>query len=128
MLSEYERKVGAWFLALQGLAGLVWWYGMFSRPLLRGRFMPEEWPNEVLFSFVLPDLVLFIGLSFVAAAAVHRNPPKAPASLLILLGALLYATLTTWGIAYLSGEAWMGAGAMTASLIVPGYLAVRMRR
>ena len=99
------------FWCLQALAVAGWWLWLWLHPAVRGWFGFGAWPEAVLTAFALPDLLLLVGGSLVAATA--RGAVRTAAAWL-LVGAAGYATLWCLGASTSTGDGWLGGGLMAA--------------
>ena len=100
------------YLAIQGFAVLGWWVFLWLKPSAIRWFQPIAWPDEVLLSFVGPDVAFAVVGSWVAAMATWRRKPWAGALMWVLAGAFGYATLFCVTSSFLSGEAWLATSLM----------------
>lgn len=122
---EAWRVLAVWILAFQSTAGLVWWIVMVARPDLRGLFVPG--PTEFLWALLLPDLVLFVGAGLLAAFLLSRRSKDAYPVLLLHVGGVLYSSLYTLSLSFLTREAWLGALFMTPPLLITPFLAWKVK-
>lgn len=116
------RKVMIAYLSVQSVAALLWWALLFLRPEWRAWFKPQTFPDAALLSFVLPDLILFIGA---AGWSVHRLLRGAKSLLLPLAlhcGAAIYAALFCLMQWLLTGEAVLSMLLMAPCLIVQPWM------
>lgn len=112
-----RRELGALYLAIQGIATLLWWAVLLIAPMSRRLFLPAEWPDLVLTTLLLPDFLLFAGASLAASWAISKRQPWWKAVLLLHLGASGYATLTSIAIFLATREA-----ALSVVLMLPAFL------
>jgi len=86
-------RLAAAYLLLQGALGIAWWAGVLAWPAFRARFEPAGAAPVSLTSFWLADFVFVVAGSFAAAFGVARGRPWARPVLLVVAGAVAYATL-----------------------------------
>ena len=87
------RSIAVTFLWLQ--AGLVggWWVAMWRSPAVRAEFVFGDWPEDVVFAFFVPDLVMLVLGAAIVAVALQREKRWAMYAFAAVLGGALYATL-----------------------------------
>ncbi|MFM1870893.1 MAG: hypothetical protein RL398_315 [Planctomycetota bacterium] len=113
MREDGSRRASRYW-CLQALAVASWWLWLWLQPAARVWFGFGPWPDEVLMAFAVPDLLLLVGGSLVAAAA--RGAVQTAAAWL-LVGAAGYATLWCLSAAALNGHGWLGGGLMAACTV-----------
>jgi hypothetical protein len=124
---ELIRPLGVTFLAVQGLGGLAWWLVLLAVPRTRVYFLIDGAPEVTLLAFVVADLLLFVGGSLAAAYGLFHHRPWGWPVLCVHAGAAAYASLYVLTVAAWSGSVTAGAEFMAPSLVVPSYLAWRLR-
>src|SRR5688572_28818614 len=100
------RALAAGFLLLQAAGAAVWWIALLAVPAARPLFLPPGAPEAVLWSFVLPDLLLFAGGAAASASGIVRRRPWAWSVLCLHAGAALYAALYALSLPLLTGRGW----------------------
>lgn len=88
------------YLAMQAVLVAAWWLSLLY-PTPRAWFLPGSVLEPAFVAFLVPDLILVVLGSLLAAVLVlRRSPLRSPVSF-CLLGALAYATLYTaaWTVA-----------------------------
>ena len=121
-------RLGQVYLALQGVLALAWWVVLLVAPETRRHFLAPGAPDVTLLAFLIPDVILFAGASMLAAYGLARGTAWAWPVLCLHAGAAAYAALYCIGLTLMSsGGAWFGAALMAPSLVVPPWLAWRLR-
>ena len=121
-------RIGVGYLLVQGVAAAAWWATLLLGPESRVHFLAPGAPEVTLLAFLLPDVVLFAGASVLAAAGLARKAAWAWPVLCAHAGAGAYAALYCLSLtAMTGGGAWPGAVLMAPSLVVPPWLAWRLR-
>lgn len=115
------RRLTSLYLLTQGVLGAVWWVALVLVPAARARFQPEGYTPDFILTFAVPDVLLFVIGSSVAAALVRRGGVTGLAALWCVTGATSYAALHCLGIALDTGgfahaAAMMGAAAVCVVL------------
>ncbi len=122
------RRFGVLFLWAQALGGAAWWAALLLRPESRAYFKAAGAPDVTLLAFAPADLLLYVAASAACAAGLSAGTRWAWPLLCAHVGAAAYAALTCWGLVALTGgDGLLGAALMTPSLVVPGWLAWRLR-
>jgi hypothetical protein len=122
------RRFAVAYLALQGVGALSWWAALILWPEVRVHFLPEEAPDSALFAFAVADLLLFAVGSLTAAVGVARRAAWAWPVLLVHCGAAMYAGLYCLTLPLVAdGSGWLGAVLMAPAVVVPPWLAWRLR-
>ena len=119
----FWHYIAALYFAFQSLIATFWWLILLVEPRARPLFRPAGTPDSALFSFLLPDLVFFIGAGLWSAVRLVKNPQTARVPLAIHLSATAYATLFCLSQTLLTGEATLATVLMFASLLCGGFLA-----
>jgi hypothetical protein len=116
------------FFLAQGVGAAVWWGILFAFPESRRFFLATSAPDVSLLAFVVADLGLFVGSSLAVAFGLWRHRPWAWPLLCLHAGTATYAALYCWTLTALTGgDALAGALLMTPSLVVPAWLAWKLR-
>lgn len=102
------RRAGASYFLLQGLLGALWWAGLFLFPPSRTWFAPGELLDVVF----LPDVLVFVLGSFVAAILARRATASAVIASAMVTGAALYVALLLIGVSLTAGRGGLGAKVM----------------
>jgi hypothetical protein len=121
------RRFAAWFLAAEGLGTAVWWLALLLAPRSRTVFLPAGTPDFLLWSLLIPDVLLFGACALASAGGFARGHAWGVVLLWVHAGAGAYAGLFAVGLAVLTGEAWVGAAMMTPSLVILPYLVWHFR-
>ncbi len=127
MREDLVRRLGVSFLVVQGLGGLAWWVVLLTFPKARVFFVAPGAPEVTLLAFAIADLILYVGGSLAAAYGLIRYRAWAWPILCVHAGAAAYASLYVLTLAAWSGRVTVGAAFMAPSLVVPPYLAWRLR-
>lgn len=120
--------LGAFYLGFQALATMLWWTILFVEPRSRPLFRPANAPDSVLFAFLLPDAILFVGAGIWSAILLIQKPRSARFPLALHSGAAVYAALFCVGQYIASGEAALAALLMAPCLIVEPLLLWKLAR
>lgn len=122
------RRFAVVYFLSTAAGAAAWWALLFMWPAAREHFRAATAPDVTLLAFAVADGVLFVGTAAGCAFGVWRERSWAWPVLCIHAGAAGYAALYCWTLTALTGgEAWVGAVMMTPSLVVPGWLVVRLR-
>ncbi len=120
------RRFAVGFLAAEAVGVALWWCLLLAWPESRAPFKATGAPDSTLLAFGAPDAVLFVGVAGASAYGLARR--RAWPLLCCHAGAAAYAALYCLGLALITGgDGLLGAALMAPSLVVPGYLAVRLR-
>lgn len=103
------------YLLLQALAIGAWWLCLWLVPAARPPFIVGDWPEATLLAFALPDVVVLVLGSLLAAHAVRVHHAAARPLLWLLAGAVAYATLWCAGANLVTGAGWLSTGLMLAA-------------
>jgi hypothetical protein len=123
-----RQRLAVAYLVLQGVGVLAWWVVLAVAPGARALFTAAGAPDVVLLAFVVGDLALVAGGSFMAAVGVARGAAWAWPVLLVHAGAAAFAGLYCVTLPLLAGgSGWVAAVAMLPVLVVPPALAVVLR-
>lgn len=126
MPPEQMRRVGVLYLTLQGLLVTLWWVLLAAHPAVRRFFLAPGVPSGSLWAFFIPDLVGYIGGSFVAGYGLARRRSWGWPALCVHAGAAAYAALYGVTQPLLLGGGWGGL-LMLPSLFVPPFFVWRLR-
>lgn len=110
------RKLTAPYFALQAVAVLAWWLGLWLFPAFRRYFLPPNSDEVFLLAFCLPDLSLIVIGSFTAGYCCWREKAAANVALWLVIGSLGYATLYCLALSLFTNSAWISVVMMAASL------------
>lgn len=114
-----SRRAARFYLAFQGVAVLAWWVALFALPSFERVFLPTSASPAFLYAFLTGD-VLIVGFGSLVAAR-SRSSSAPPRLLLVVAGALWYATLYLVGL-WASGEiAAAGPLLMIAASVGTGW-------
>ncbi len=104
------------YLGTQAILVVAWWMSL-SYPSARASFLPGSTLEPAFAAFLVPDLVLVVAGSLVAAVLVLLRSRARLAICCCLLGAVAYATLYTvaWTVAV--SAPWFGAALMVLALV-----------
>lgn len=121
-------RLAAGYLALQGVAGVLWWMLLLASDWVRDRFFvgADGWAAGR--SLLLADVVVFALGSLTAAALVHRGHPWAQRAVWVTVGATCYATLVAVGWVAESIGRPLGLAAMATSLVATVAAAVAVEK
>ncbi|MDF1745450.1 MAG: hypothetical protein P1V19_17260 [Gimesia sp.] len=115
-----------YYLLVQGMAGTFWWILLFQMPESRVWFLSEQLPEQVLISFWLPDFLILIGGSFLAAVGYRNHRGWFQAVLYFLTGGISYISLYLLALSFSTQAGWLGTGIMllcTIMMLVVCYVA-----
>lgn len=116
------HRASALYLAAQGLGTVAWWIGLFTSDSIRSLFVPTDAGWEAVRNLVIPDVVVFGGLSLLAAVFLWTDHRLAKTSLVAITGAGTYATAVAWSWLAAPVSHWVGAVVMTLSLVITGAI------
>ncbi|MBB4637876.1 methyltransferase family protein [Longimicrobium terrae] len=121
----------AGFFAVQGASVALWWPILYLVPRARELFRMSPGPDDVLLSFMLPDLAVLAPASLLGALLLARRDDRAAAILWCAAGAILYAVLFCLAFALRTDAGWLGVALMLpcallsascAAAVTPGFL------
>lgn len=121
------RRLGVAFLLAEAVGAAAWWGLLLAWPPSRGPFLARGAPDAALLAFGVADGVLFVGTAAASAVGLWKGRWWAWPVLCAHAGAAAYAALYCWTLTALTGDALLGAVLMSPSLVVPGWLAWRLR-
>ena len=102
-------RVLRWFWMLQAVLVAGWWLILWWSPAARGWFGFGNWPAGVLTAFALPDAVVLVAGSALAARA---DGPRRLVLAWLITGGCWYAWLWCLSASLASGGGWPGGVAM----------------
>ena len=126
MPAARARRLGCVYLTLQGTLAALWWLLLAVLPGGRHWFLTPGASEATLWAYLVPDVIGYIGGSFLAAYGLARRRPWGWPILCAHAGAAGYAALYGVTLPLLSGGGW-GSLLMLPSLLVPPYLVWRLR-
>lgn len=112
-MSTRHRLVSG-YLLLQAMSVAAWWIWLCTSKPARERFTFAGWPEESLLAFAVPDAVLLVFGSALAARAIVQHKAWAPLAAWLVAGAAAYATLFCIAGSVLTGSMWLGTVMMLA--------------
>jgi predicted MFS family arabinose efflux permease len=122
------RRLGIAFLLAEAVGAAAWWGLLLAWPPSRASFLARGAPDATLLAFGVADGVLYVGTAAAAAVGLANRRRWAWPVLCAHAGAAAYAALYCWTLTALTGgDAWLGAVLMTPSLVVPGWVAWKLR-
>lgn len=119
MVPVRSSTVATAYLYLQGTLSLAWW------ALLLAEFVPRNWffmSDEVMRSFLVPDVVMFSTLSFVSGRLVQVRSSHATLVLGIHTGGVFYASAYALSQALLDTHYWLGGALMLPPLVIVPWI------
>src|SRR5690349_11160659 len=119
------RRAAVWFLLGEAALALVWWAVLVASPSFRARFWPED-AGVSIFTFALPDGVLYIGAALVGAYGLARRASWSRRVLGIHTGAACYAALFAIALSARHPSTWLGALLMAPALVVLPLIVVSL--
>lgn len=102
------------YLWLQAALVASFWLWLWVIPAAQPAFLVEGWPTDTLLAFALPDAVIVVLGSAIAAHTLRSRPATARPVLWLLLGAVGYATLWCLAVTLATGAAWLALLPMLA--------------
>ena len=114
MPSSQPRFAVAWF-AGQAILVAVWWVWLWLHPAARRWFLVADWPSAALLVFALPDAVVLIGGSALAAFGRWRGRAWAQPAAWFVAGGATYATSWCLAASLATGTGWLATVLMLAS-------------
>ncbi|WP_298866068.1 hypothetical protein [uncultured Gimesia sp.] len=124
--TEYRQNWLFYYLLVQGMAGIFWWILLFQMPESRAWFLSEQFPEQVLMSFWLPDFLILILGSFLAAEGYRNHRSWFQPVLYFLTGGISYISLYLLALSISTQAGWLGTGIMllcTIMMLVVCYVA-----
>jgi hypothetical protein len=113
------RVVCAFFLVAEAVVALAIWVLMLLDPSRGAWFLPPDVPPELIRTFMVADLALFVAAPLAAGHAVFHRLTWARPALWFHAGAVVYAALwTAWQLAI------TGSGGAGLALLLPPALLV----
>ena len=98
---------------IQATAVTIWWAVLHLFPESIWWFHPVDWPAESLFSFRIPDVVLLVLGSLLAALTVILSKAWAHVAVWSVAIAAWYPTLYCLGASIETDSAWLATASMT---------------
>jgi hypothetical protein len=120
-------RVAAAYLALQGVATLLWWGTLILVPASRRSFVAAGAPLSTLWAFVGADALFLAGASLAAAWGLTVGRRWGWPVLCAQAGASIYASLYCLTLWRLDPSTWVGAVLMLPVLVIPPTLAWLLR-
>lgn len=102
------------YLALQGVATIVWWLLLWAEPAIRHYFKPPDYPDSALLSFWLADLAGVAAGSIGSAILLLRRHPRALVVLWVTTGGVVYGALYCLAVMLSTGS-----GQLSVVLMIP---------
>ena len=121
-IRKQRRLVGLYLLA-QGAAAGAWWIVLLRWPDGRDSFLSPDVQQSFLREFWLADVALVVLGSLYAGAMIATSRRKGGTTVLLLCGAVWYATLVTIGMWGNGSATGLSAAMMTASAIATTWCA-----
>ena len=118
------RRLGAAYLVVQAALAVAWWAALATSDTVRERFELDPSRPEVLDTFLVADLVVFVAGSLVASWALAGAWRSAPTLVAVVAGGAAYATLYLVGWVALGGDGATGIAPMVAATTVTSTIAV----
>jgi len=125
-----QRKTRIWavrYLIFQTLAAAAWWAAMLLLPEWRAWFFVLPTSEMSWMSFLLPDLVFYIGVGWIAAVGLRHEHRWAWSVLVLHVGGVGYAALQGLAGSLISSAGWPGTWLMLASFGITGWLMRRLK-
>jgi len=114
-------------LRLQALLVAGWWLLLWLAPAARAPFVVADWPTATLLAFALPDVVVLVFGSWVAAHGLAGGRPWARPLLWGVAGAALYATLWCLGANLVTGAGWLSTALMVPCAVAMAWAVAVVR-
>jgi hypothetical protein len=121
------RRFGIGFLIAEGAGAAAWWILVLVSDEVRRNFLWAGLPDSILYAFLLPDALLYIGAPLLAAYGLFRRRRWAYPVLCIHLGAVAYALIYSMSLSLSWHSGWIGAALMLPSLVGASLLALRLQ-
>lgn len=97
-----KRILAAAYLYLQGAICVLWWLLVMLSPTVRGWFLWDQLPQEVLYAFMPGDLFFYGAISLLLGYGFSRQRKWIVGGSHILAGAVLYAWFMTFSLSALT--------------------------
>jgi len=110
--TDYRENWLFYYLLVQGMGGIFWWSLLFQMPECRTWFLSEQLPERVLISFWLPDFLIFITGSLLAAYGCRNHRSWFLPLLYFLTGSISYVSLYALALSFSTQGGWLGTGIM----------------
>jgi len=116
--AEYRKNWLFYYLLVQGMGCLVWWILLFQAPDSRSWFLSKQLPEPVLISFWLPDLLILITGSLLAAYGYRKHRSWFSPVLYFLTGGISYVSFYCLALSFSTKGGWLGTLIMSGSMLV----------
>lgn len=101
-----SMKLAGWYFVLQAIAIGGWWLLLAVVPASRAFFLPLDFPEEALLSFLFADGVAALA-SARGGVEVIRGSTRCLPTVWFAAGAMVYAALYCLGALALTGGVWL---------------------
>lgn len=115
------------YLRLQALLVASWWLALWLAPSTRPWFVVGDWPAATLLAFALPDAVVLVLGSWLAAHGLANSRPWARRLLWAVAGAAFYATLWCLGANLVTGAGWPSTALMVPCAVAMAWTVAVVR-
>lgn len=123
-----NRRLAVFYLGAQSAVMAGWWGVLWAWPPARRLFLPADTPDSSILAFSAGDWLLIVAAGGLAAGGLARRAAWGWPVLCLHAGAGGYAGLWCWQLFVLTaGGGPVGAVLMTGPMVVPGWLAWRLR-
>ena len=126
MKTDRIRQFAIGFLLIEAVGATLWWLMLWLFPSTRSWFLPPNVPEVVLLSFLLPDLIFFIGAAIVAAWGFTKKRAWAWPILCAHCGGVWYATFFTFALCWWERSVFPRDGYVGVLLMTPCAIALTM--
>lgn len=109
------------YLRLQAATIAAWWLVLWWLPAARAPFVVADWPTTTLLAFALPDAVVMVLGSAVAAHGLATKRAWAVPCLWLVAGATFYATLWCLGANLATGTGGLSTSLMLVCSAAMGW-------
>jgi protein-S-isoprenylcysteine O-methyltransferase Ste14 len=117
-LSFSGTRLGGWYFACQGLAVVAWWGYLAVVPAARSIFLPPGASDLDLLAFRLPDLLVIVPASLIAAAAILSGRTWALVPAWASAGAMVYAFVYCVAWSVLREGGWINVVLMAPAALL----------
>lgn len=118
---NHRKRVPVLFLWHQAVLVAGWWTMLGLAPASRKYFLFADWPEATLFAFVLPDGILLVCGSVLAAIGLQRQRAWALRTFAIVLGGALYAMLYCLAASLFAGGGELATPLMALCVAANAY-------
>lgn len=121
MAQEIKQKysiVASAYLLFQSIAASLWWIWILSVPESRRYFFASDFSDNVIYSLILPDAILFIGTGFLAAWGIAGKSPWFWPLLVLHCGAVWYAAIFAFSSTLLNMNELQASGLLGSILMI----------